>query len=662
MEGQEGEDLHASRNGMLHDVSLKFENVTWFAPKSKENRVSSSVAASLQGRKILCGVSGEVNPGEVLAILGPSGAGKTTLFNIICGRLQPHSGDIFIGNNAITKKLRRNIGFVMQADVLFANLSVRETMHYAALLRFPCHLSETEKLVMADQMIVDLGLSKCADSFVGNDVHRGISGGEKRRLNIGTELLGDPPILVLDEPTSGLDSASAASLIATLRELASRQHRTILMTVHQPSSQIYNQFDKLLLLSHGEVAFFGSSSDAKTSFQKAGLSCPNGYNMADFFLDVLSSPTLCEQYIRHQRLKQEQSTNGVRNVGGIGNALLHTEDGSSVNDSSGIMGSLETVLVDDTESLGKKMTNTIPAAASSFNSINPLQNTSFFRQVSILTSRGFKQNRGEVWTSYNMAQGISLSVTAGLAWFQLPKTEESLNDRFGFLFFGIIFWSLRSILTASHTFPPERAVVRKEYASGIYRLSAYLAAKSISEVPIMILMPGLYWVISYWMAGFDDVGIFFLSLLALLYNVVAAHSIGLFFSALFMDIKKATVVSTVVLLTSMFLAGFYVQHLPPWMTWAKYLAFMYYGYNIQLSLEFEQTGYKLACDEVRSSFPICGGRNSSSNPYVITGQDVIDRYGINSNNTMNVFALLAFIVIFRVCTYFALKQTLSTMQ
>lgn len=155
----------------------------------------------------------------------------------------------------------RNQAYVTQEDVLLGTLTVRETITYSAHLRLPTSMTKEEINGIVDGTIMEMGLQDCSDRLIGNWHLRGISGGEKKRLSIALEILTRPRLLFLDEPTSGLDSASAFFVIQTLRNVA-RDGRTIISSIHQPSSEVFDLFDDLFLLSGGETIYFGEAKKA----------------------------------------------------------------------------------------------------------------------------------------------------------------------------------------------------------------------------------------------------------------------------------------------------------------------------------------------------------------------------------------------------------------
>ncbi|GLI63140.1 hypothetical protein VaNZ11_006048 [Volvox africanus] len=245
-------------------------------------------------RQILFNVTGEVNPGEVLALMGPSGGGKTSLLTLLGGRSTARlEGSVTFNGAKMSKTLKRKLGYVMQDDLLFAELTVYETLYFAALLRLPRSWSRADKLARVDLVIAGLGLERCRDTIIGSHMMRGVSGGERKRVSIGHELLINPSMLLLDEPTSGLDSTTALRLLHTLRSLASGG-RTIVTSIHQPSSRLYHQMDKLMLLAQGRVMYYGDAQCVALWFKMLGQPCPFGTNIADHILDLANGDVVTQ--------------------------------------------------------------------------------------------------------------------------------------------------------------------------------------------------------------------------------------------------------------------------------------------------------------------------------------------------------------------------------
>jgi ABC-type multidrug transport system ATPase subunit len=219
--------------------------------------------------------------------MGSSGAGKSSLLDILAHRktVGEVSGNVYLNHKPIFQHssftkitqlsnygnvlMKRLIAYVMQENILFESLTVYENLYYAAKLRvsFPKNQKPTEVFYTkrVKQIMKLLGLSHIKDSLIGNERERGISGGQKKRVSIGVEIIHKPKIIMLDEPTSGLDSAISYEVMAVLRLIAN-QSRTVLCTIHQPSPQTYKLFDTLLLLAKGKVLYYGPAQSAVSYF------------------------------------------------------------------------------------------------------------------------------------------------------------------------------------------------------------------------------------------------------------------------------------------------------------------------------------------------------------------------------------------------------------
>lgn len=264
------------------ELMLQFEDVTYSVNMNANKREPKAT------RAVLNGVSGIVRPGEFVAMLGPSGGGKTTLLTALAGRLPGKiSGAITYNGEALTSSMKRRTGFVSQDDVVYPHLTVLETLKFTALLRLPKSLTRAEKIEQAEMVAAELGLARCRNTLVGGPLLRGVSGGERKRVSIGQEMLVDPSLLLLDEPTSGLDSTTAQRIVATLRALARAGGRTVITTIHQPSSRLYRMFDKVVVLSDGYPIYSGHAGRVVEYFRFIGYDPGFGFmNPADFLLDL----------------------------------------------------------------------------------------------------------------------------------------------------------------------------------------------------------------------------------------------------------------------------------------------------------------------------------------------------------------------------------------
>ncbi|CAM1510107.1 Fc.00g004420.m01.CDS01 [Cosmosporella sp. VM-42] len=250
-----------------------------------------NVSYSLNGKQILSGIQGICNPGEVTAIMGASGAGKTTFLDIMARKNKRGqvNGDFYVNGEAVTDTDFKNVvGFVDQEDTMLPTLTVHETILNSALLRLPRDMGRAAKEQRVYEVEKELGIHHIRDSLIGSEEGkgRGISGGEKRRVGIACELVTSPSILFLDEPTSGLDAYNAYNVIECLVTLAKNYKRTVIFTIHQPRSNIVALFDRLVLLAQGRTVYSGPFAQCQAYFDQIGYECPPGFNIADYLVDL----------------------------------------------------------------------------------------------------------------------------------------------------------------------------------------------------------------------------------------------------------------------------------------------------------------------------------------------------------------------------------------
>ena len=240
---------------------------------------------------MLDNIWGEVPKQEITAIMGPSGAGKTTLLNVLAGRVRNRgpitiTSDIRLNNysvNPTKMSVRKQIAFVAQDDSLQITSTPRECIRFSARLRLSRKTSDEEIDKLVEKMLAELGLLLCADTFVGGPLLKGISGGERKRTSVGVELVVKPSLVFLDEPTSGLDSYSALQVVQVLKKVASAG-ASVLFTIHQPSSAIFNSLDHIILMKKGRVMFEGRVSGVNSFFAERGHPVPQNYNPADWIM------------------------------------------------------------------------------------------------------------------------------------------------------------------------------------------------------------------------------------------------------------------------------------------------------------------------------------------------------------------------------------------
>ncbi|WJX37406.1 ABC transporter G member 26 [Trifolium repens] len=630
----EVEDSSFNQNGPL-PIFLKFEDVEFKVRNSQtgsnmKTMVSKAATPNTMEedryKKILKGITGSIGPGEILALMGPSGSGKTTLLRVIGGRLLDNvKGKITYNDVKYTPAVKRRIGFVTQDDILFPQLTVEETLIFSAFLRLPTSMNKQQKYARVETTLKELGLERCRHTKIGGGYLKGISGGERKRTSIGYEILVDPSLLLLDEPTSGLDSTSANKLLVTLQGLA-KAGRTIITTIHQPSSRIFHMFDKLLLISEGYPIYYGTARETMEYFSSLRFSPEIAMNPAEFLLDMAT--------------------------GEVNDISVPTDifDGQeSAHDSyKAVIKYLQLKYKTLLEPKAKESHRgvNIPEHLQVAIQVKKEWTLSWLDQFVILSRRTFKARSKDYLDKLRLFQAIGVALMLGLLWWKSStNTEAQLRDQVGLAFYICIFWTSTCIFGAVYVFPFEKHYLIKERKADMYRLSVYYVCSTLCDMVAHVLYPTFFLIIVYFMAGFKrTVGCFFLTLFVVLLIAVTSQGAGELFGAAVMDIKRSGFVATLVLMLFLLTGGYYVQHIPKFMQWLKYLSFMYYGFRLLLKVQY--SGDELYDCESRG-----GCRPLQSSP---TFGTVNLKGGLKE-----VWVMVAMAICFRLLAYFCLRRRID---
>ncbi|KAI8322724.1 P-loop containing nucleoside triphosphate hydrolase protein [Martensiomyces pterosporus] len=584
-------------------------------------------------RRILHDISGQVYPGELVAIMGSSGAGKTTLLNVLAGRVQGGRlyGDIkFNGMPRNPHTFKRMLAFVEQDDLMFASLTVEETLLASAHLRLSNEkYTEEEKRERVSTVLRQLRLTHVKDTKIGGYGERGVSGGERKRASIGTELVTDPSILVLDEPSSGLDSSSAEMVVTLTREMSRQRNLCTMMTIHQPSAEMVAKFDKLILLSQGKLVYMGPAAQALPYFEHLGYPSTNP-NPANFFIDLMtidfsSDQMMCESEKRVQTLVD--SFVGFRASGGRlpkRTQLVTSESFASAATTGsvepGAMASLEKGNLAEIASRSQSYVATQDITAEEANLViyeaPPLN--SWLSEVLVLLKRDWLLcTRNKALLFGLLAQCLVTMIFLGFVFFQLGNTQSSVQNRIGALFSLTVQCTFPVIIPVMTVIMQGRAILLRERSGGTYRMTSYFVSKSLSFFPLVFCPFYVMYTGIYFIAHFQyDVAKFFIGLANISAILLAALGFAFAMSMLVRNLEVAHIIAPVTLGTLMLFAGNLsnAYAITPVLRWIKYLCIYYYAYSGFVQNEFG--GLRFSCDEKSA---ICYHR----------GEDVIATYGLN---------------------------------
>ncbi|KAL4424963.1 hypothetical protein ABPG77_002848 [Micractinium sp. CCAP 211/92] len=634
-------------------------------------------------RQVLFDISGSVRPGEVMALMGPSGSGKTSLLSILGARAQKAmrvEGSCTFNGQPLTKRLKRRMGYVMQDDLLHSALTVYETLYYAALLRLPHEMPRQDKLDRIQVVVSALGLEHCRDTIIGGFMRKGISGGERKRCSIGVELLIDPSVMLLDEPTSGLDASTSMHVLSTLRHLAGGG-RSIIATLHQPSFRLYEQLDKLMLLSQGHLLYYGSADAAGDWFGAQGYTLPYRVSLPDFLLDLSNGDVATDARDGEQtrlflieqaeRFLSKHPLDGFQSLAEAG--LAPKQQGMlppAVDDSARAVGSSYSSIGDSAK---PRLDGAQAHAAASAGDLQPERRwgAPYGTQVALLFERSLKTRRFESMSTQDIVQFLVIAILAGLFWLQAGQDYSLVGARniLGLCFFLGVFLSFRALFNALFTFPEEYKHMLKERASGMYRLSAFFFARTLSDLPMSFALPTFFIIIVYFMAGMRyNAAAFFGVYGTCLLSILVAQSVGLFLGVATMNPKTAQTIASVVLMIMMLTGGFFVTNIPVWIGWLKYTSFIFYTLQILLFIEFDGGGRPVYSCTNPSSGDVCAQVSPDqpeTDPSCSVVTDLQSGLALPQDPASqgeayrNALILIAMLVGLRVLTYILLRRKTS---
>ncbi|CAK9049462.1 Protein white [Durusdinium trenchii] len=413
----------------------------------------SMEADNKQGR-ILDGNAGFVSPGELLAIMGPSGSGKSTLLKSLAGiaELPLAQGSVVnINGECFSEKVREHTSFLFQDEQLFGNITVREHLLFQCRFRMG-KMHPTECAQRSDALITELGLSKCKNTLIGS-IGAGISGGERRRLAFATELLTEPTLLFADEATSGLDSAMALNVAKLLHGFArdGAVKKTVLATIHQPSEEVFNLFDKVLILVEGRTVYFGSPTGGLKHFASLELLCPHDESPPDFFMRCVATDAGEDAERIEAKANMEKLLKALPQCDAFQSA-----DKAEKNVSDG-------------------------------DAFQSLRGSGLVAVLTLIRREFLIRRRSKILFKAMIARTFFMALLLGLLYWQLPNDQTSWQSVMGALNMVMI----NTFMTAGFGLTQElphafRPAFRKARA-GMYSISAWFWSKTISDLPIDII-------------------------------------------------------------------------------------------------------------------------------------------------------------------------------
>lgn len=496
----------------------------------------------------------------MLALMGASGAGKTTLLNTLLERNLTGldvEGEVLVNGQKIGRGVTGVSAYVQQEDLFVGTLTVREHLMVQARLKLPSSFTTSMRIARVEEVMKDMLLEGSQSSRIGvPGIVKGISGGEMKRLSFASEMLSNPPILFCDEPTSGLDSYMAELVVTKLESLAGDRGKTIICTIKQPSSEVFNLFDKVVFLAQGRVAFHGAPNEAITFFAKCGYMLPDHTNPADHFADVLAIwPDRAEECRKRT------------------NAICDEFANSSY----------------------AKEVDAQMKAAEIPRSLRPHYGPGFYRLVTALFVRYAKDNvRNKSVMRAKFVQKMFMALFLGFLYFQTKPDQDGVTNLKGVLFFFCSELTYPTVYGIQTYMPSEFPLLVREYHNGDYPVLAYYVAKVLSYMPIFSADGMILTSVAYWLIGLSPSATRFIRVVVtgVLVELMVA-SLGVAVCSMSPSYAVAVTITGPLLTIYSMTGGLFtnVAMLPDWIRWVQYLSWFRFGYESFIITEWTYEKY-----------------------------------------------------------------------
>ena len=489
-----------------------------FTPVSVSwNHIGYTVKVKKENKVLLTDVSGFCKPGELTALMGSSGAGKTTLIDVIAGRKTAgvQTGDILVGGQIKNQKTFSKLaGYAEQQDLHMPFATVRESLQFAAALRLPASVTVEQRNIFVAEMMELLELNELADRIIGDESAPVLSPAQKKLVTIGVEMVCNPSILFLDEPTTSLDSRAALNVMRVVKKIV-KTGRTVLCTIHQPSSEVFYLFDRLLLLRTGGTCVYYGECGKK------------GLNIVNYFMSTPDCPPI---------QPDENPASWMLNV------LSNDIDYTSIWQSS-----QQKLIADQDTAAASQLVDT----ESNINQSHYQRNYIYqFQLVLARANRSWFRNLAFNWV--RLMSNLTLGTVYGLVYLQVNSNNfAGVRSKLAGIFLAVSFGGVVNAFNAMPSIAVERAVFYREKSSQTYAALVYALTLFVVEIPYLVMGGFLFCIPFYFLMGLDNIASHFFQFwfvfvinamifnslghagVAILPNILAAtQMLGLFFTLL----------------------------------------------------------------------------------------------------------------------------------
>ncbi|RZC72717.1 hypothetical protein C5167_048193 [Papaver somniferum] len=591
---------------------------------------SGSSSNNNNGRDLLQGLNGYAQPSEILAVMGPSGSGKSTLLDALAGRLASNtkqSGSIKVNGRKQALAFGTS-AYVTQDDALTTTLTVKESVYYSAMLQLPESMTNFEKKERAETTIREMGLQEAMNTRIGGWRNKGLSGGQKRRVSICIEILTRPKLLFLDEPTSGLDSAASYHVMDGIVNLTQQCGMTVIASIHQPSSEVFDLFHNLCLLSSGRTVYFGPTSAAYEFFALNGFPCPTMRNPSDHYLRTINKDF--DQISLLKNLDAEQ--------GCAGNKLTTTEEAINILVESYKSSQFFLQVKHQVSEISNKEGRILEKGSQ----------TNFLTQSFVLTRSSFVnmyRDLGYYWLRLGVY--VLVSVCLGTIFYDIGHNFGSIQARGSMLMFVATLLTFMSI-GGFPSFTEDMMIFGRERLNGHYGVAAFVIGNTLSSIPYLLINTLIPGAIAYYLVGLQK-GLehFVFFVLVMFVSVVLVESLMMVVASMVPNYLMGIIIGSGIQAIMMLNAGFYrlPDELPNpfWKYPMYYIAFHRYAIEGLYKNEFEGL-----------SFPGSQGSGSST----ITGEEVLEtvwHMPMGYSKWIDMVILFGMVVLYRLMFFSIIK-------
>ncbi|CAG81495.1 P-loop containing nucleoside triphosphate hydrolase protein [Yarrowia lipolytica] len=539
--------------------------------KSQKKKEKESDDVEPQARDILSNISLDIPAGSIMAILGGSGSGKTSLLNMMASRMS--GGNLTVeGETLFDGKSIEHVthAYVIQQDILSPHLTCRETLNFAAGLRLDKSINKVQRSELVEEVIKELNLKECADTMVGNSIHRGLSGGEKRRLSIGIQMLSNPSVLFLDEPTTGLDANSAFDLVKTMKNL-SLSGRTLIMSIHQPRSDIFFLFDHVTILSRGLQVYSGSTKESINWFASLGYDCPRDVNPADYLIDIAAVDTRSEE-------DEEQS---FKRINAFVDKYNELKIETGISDVSGTASKSSSTANLQTRLFRNSFKTALFSSA-------PLG-----REIDVQVRRTwlimYRDKLGIVGLT---VEAILMGLICGLVFLRMKPDLAGIRSMEGAAYIAISLQGYLMLLYETYRLcATDLAVFDREHNEGCASVFGFLIARRMAKLFTEdLIVPIIFSVLTYFLFGFrtDGAKYFFIYFAQILLTHHISMNFSMVCAALSRDYTIASLVANLMFTLQSMASGFFAnsEHMKVYIRWTKWITYVFYGLSALLNNQF----------------------------------------------------------------------------